>query len=54
MGGEMLGTEKLDAVDDQPIPSDAPPVADLSDEEIKTAFDELVAQIDAEQQRHEP
>jgi len=49
----MLGTEKLDSVDDQPIPSDTPPVADLSDEEVEVVFEDLVAQIDAEQQTSE-
>ncbi|MDT1064176.1 hypothetical protein RM190_20100 [Paracoccus sp. CPCC 101403] len=49
----MLGTERTTYSAEEPIQSDAPPVADLSDEEVEAVFEDLVAQIDAEQQPSE-
>jgi|GEM_PF-2839107 len=39
--------------DGDPRQAEAPPVADLTDEEVEAAFEELVAQIDAEQRTAE-
>ncbi|MDT1061921.1 hypothetical protein RM190_08645 [Paracoccus sp. CPCC 101403] len=49
----MSGTEKAIRSGEEPVQVEAPPVADLSDEEVEAVFEDLVAQIDAEQQTSE-
>lgn len=47
----MWSTEKPISNCHEPAQHEVPPVANLSDDEVETLFEELVAQIDAEERQ---